>query len=163
MVMEKNRKIIKIVIFVTVIVGVLLAKYLPGVVPYWQCSEVYKRYHKVEGVRATYIKNFPLNDTLTVGVTLLEATTDSGWAVLQRDLSITPIPPEVIDLIDSNSVDLWMVSKRDYSRRKDSILSNNYLIAASQFKHKIAIFDIRSEEQLDAIYYYQLGEIKNSN
>ena len=161
--MEKNRKIIKIVIFVTVIVGVLLAKYLPGVVPYWQCSEVYKRYHKVEGVRATYIKNFPLNDTLTVGVTLLEATTDSGWAVLQRDLSITPIPPEVIDLIDSNSVDLWMVSKRDYSRRKDSILSNNYLIAASQFKHKIAIFDIRSEEQLDAIYYYQLGEIKNSN
>ena len=154
---------IKVLLFVVIVGGALAIRYGASVVPYWQCSEVYKRYHKVEGVRASYIKNFPLNDTLTIGVTLLEATTDSGWAMLQRDFSITPIPPEVINLIDSNSVDLWLASKRDYSRHKDSILSNNYLIAASRFKHKIAIFDIWSEEQLDAIYYYHFNKIQNSN
>ena len=151
---------IKVLIFVVIVGGALAIRYGASVVPYWQCSEVYKRYHKVEGVQATYIKNYPVNDTLTVGVTLLEATTDSGWAVLQRDFSITPIPPEVINLIDSNSVDLWLASKRDYSRHKDSILSNNYLIAASRFKHKIAIFDIWSEEQLDAIFENQIKSTK---
>ena len=149
--------------FFVVIGGVLAVKYLPGAVAYWRSSEVYKRYCEVEGVRASYVKDYPVNDTLTVAVTLLEATTDSGWAMLQRDFSITPIPPEVINLIDSNSVDLWLASKRDYSRPKDSILSNNYLIAASRFKHKIAIFDIWSEEQLDAIYYYHFNKIQNSN
>ncbi len=161
--MKRKDTIINILIFVVIVGGALVYRYMQSVVPYWQCSEVYKRYHKVEGVRASYIKNFPLNDTLTIGVTLLEATTDSGWAMLQRDFSITPIPPEVINLIDSNSVDLWLASKRDYSRHKDSILSNNYLIAASRFKHKIAIFDIWSEEQLDAIYYYHFNKIQNSN
>ena len=151
---------IKVLVFVVIVGGVLAIRYGSSVVPYWQCSEVYKRYHKVEGVQATYIKNYPVNDTLTVGVTLLEATTDSGWAMLQRDFSITPIPPEVINLIDSNSVDLWLASKRDYSRHKDSILSNNYLIAASRYKHKIAIFDIWSEEQLDAIFENQIKSTK---
>ena len=155
--------IIFVLVVVAAIVVGLAVRYVPSVVPYWQCSEVYKRYSKVEGVCASYIKDYRINDTLTVGVTLLEATTDSGWAMLQRDFSITPIPPEVINLIDSNSVDLWLASKRDYSRHKDFILSNNYLIAASRFKHKIAIFDIWSEEQLDAIYYYHFNKIQNSN
>ena len=162
--MKKRTRILLTVLICSILVGgALVYRYMQYVVPYWQCSEVYKRYHKVEGVRATYVKNYPVNDTLTIGVTLLEATTDSGWAMLQRDFSITPIPPEVINLIDSNSVDLWLASKRDYSRHKDSILSNNYLIAASRFKHKIAIFDIWSEEQLDAIYYYHFNKIQNSN
>ena len=152
--------IIFVLVVVAAIVAGLAVRYVPSVVPYWQCSEVYKRYSKVEGVRASYIKDYRINDTLTVGVTLLEATTDSGWAMLQRDFSITPIPPEVINLIDSNSVDLWLASKRDYSRPKDSILSNNYLIAASRFKHKIAIFDIWSEEQLDAIFENQIKSTK---
>lgn len=152
------------VLATVVVVGVALAvKFLFCAVPYWQSSEVYKKYKDVEGIRASYVKDFRVNDTLTIAVTLLEATTDSGWAMLQRDFSITPIPPEVINLIDSNSVDLWLASKRDYSRHKDSILSNNYLIAASRFKHKIAIFDIWSEEQLDAIYYYHFNKIQNSN
>ena len=149
------------VLATVVVVGVALAvKFLFCAVPYWQSSEVYKKYKDVEGIRASYVKDYPVNDTLTVGVTLLEATTDSGWAMLQRDFSITPIPPEVINLIDSNSVDLWLASKRDYSRHKDSILSNNYLIAASRFKHKIAIFDIWSEEQLDAIFENQIKSTK---
>ena len=152
--------IIFVLVVVAAIVVGLAVRYVPSVVPYWQCSEVYKRYSKVEGVCASYIKDYRINDTLTVGVTLLEATTDSGWAMLQRDFSITPIPPEVINLIDSNSVDLWLASKRDYSRHKDSILSNNYLIAASRFKHKIAIFDIWSEEQLDAIFENQIKSTK---
>ena len=160
MVMEKNRKIIKIVIFVTVIGGVLLAKYLPGVVPYWQCSEVYKRYHKVEGVRATYIKNYPLNDTLTVGVTLLEATDSAGWEVLQRDFELIPLPPEALAFFDTNSVNLCLASKDDYCKGKDSIILNNDVIAVSYYRQQVSVFSIVTEKQLDAVF---LNQIKSTN
>ena len=56
-------------------------KFLPRTVPYSQCSEVYKRYCEVEGIRATYLKDYRLNDTVTVGVTLLEAETEARKVV----------------------------------------------------------------------------------
>ena len=158
--MRWKDKIINVAIFVTIVGGALLVKYLPGVVPYWQCSEVYKRYHKVEGVRASYIKNFPLNDTLTIGVTLLEATDSAGWGVLQRDFGITPLPPEVLAFLDSNSVDLWMASKDDYCKGKDSVNLNNDIIAVSYYRQKVSVFSIESEEQLDAIFENQIKSTK---
>ena len=50
----------------------------PRTVPWEQCSEVYKKYSQMDGINAAYIKDYRINDTLTIGVTLLEATTDSG-------------------------------------------------------------------------------------
>jgi hypothetical protein len=132
---------------------------MQSVVPYWQCSEVYKRYAHTKDIRATYIKNFPLNDTLTVGVTLLEATTDSGWARLQEDFAVIPVPPEALAFCDSNTVNVWLAAKRDYSLRADSILLNNDLIAMNYMKHIISVFKLESEEQRDAILHYQATSI----
>ena len=36
-----------------------------------ECSEVYRRYEGLEGIDAAYIKNYRVNDTLTLPVTLL--------------------------------------------------------------------------------------------
>ena len=99
--MKRKDTIINILIFVVIVGGALVYRYMQSVVPYWQCSEVYKRYHKVEGVRASYIKNFPLNDTLTIGVTLLEATDSAGWEYLLQAFNI---PQEMIEL---EEIDVW--------------------------------------------------------
>ena len=80
--LTRKDRIINALIVVSVLVVGFVVWYLPPAIAYWRCSEVYKRYSRVEGVRATYIKDFRVNDTLTIGVTLLEATTDSGWATL---------------------------------------------------------------------------------
>ena len=157
--MKRKDTIINILIFVVIVGGALVYRYMQSVVPYWQCSEVYKRYHKVEGVRASYIKNFPLNDTLTVGVTLLEATTDSGWARLMEDFAIIPIPSDILAYCDSNTVNMWMAAKRDYSLRADPDLLNNDLIAMNYLKHIISVFHLESENQQDAILHYQTESI----
>ena len=156
----KKHNIICLAICLAGLLAVLVVLYLRTTVPYWQCSEVYKRYHKVEGVRATYIKNFPLNDTLTVGVTLLEATDSAGWEVLQRDFELTPLPPEVLAFLDTNSVDLWLASKDDYCKGKDSILLNNDIIAVSYYRQQVSVFSIVTEKQIDAIYEHQIKTIK---
>ncbi len=93
--------IIFVLVVVAAIVAGLAVRYVPSVVPYWQCSEVYKRYSKVEGVCASYIKDYRINDTLTVGVTLLEATDSAGWEYLLQAFNI---PQEMIEL---EEIDVW--------------------------------------------------------
>ena len=58
------------------------------ILPRWQVSDIYRRYEHVDGIAANYIHNYPVNDTITLFVTLLEATTDSGWALLVRDFEM---------------------------------------------------------------------------
>ena len=91
--------------FAVLVMAVVVIRY-PRTVPLEECSDVYKRYKDVEGVRATYVKDYRVNDTLTVGVTLLEATTDSGWAKLQEGFGIPVIPKELEALLyeDNNRV-----------------------------------------------------------
>lgn len=158
----RREKIFSVIICILFFGGALIVRYSQSVVPYWRCSEVYKRYSNVEGVNATYIKNYRVSDTLTVAVSLLEATDSTGWAMLQKDLAITPIPPEVAAIMDTGDVEVWLVSKQDYSRRDTAVL-NSDLIVMQYFRRTIAIFELESREQLEDILYYQSREITKSN
>ena len=123
-------------------------KKMSQTVPYSQCSEVYKRYSEVEGIRATYVKDYRVNDTLTVGVTLLEAETDSGWARLQEDFDLPAIPKEYEKYFygDSNNV-----AMKDFPKEKPLYLGDDTIvndwIAISFYRRTICHFVIKSEDQ----------------
>ena len=158
--MKKRTRILLTVLVCSFLVGVALVyRYMQYVVPYWQCSEVYKRYHKVEGVRATYVKNYPVNDTLTVGVTLLEATTDSGWAMLQEDFGLPVIPKELEELFcgDSNKVSVKCIPKKTPLYMGGDTLVNDW-IAISRYKRIICHFVIESKEQMRLIVHKNVDE-----
>ena len=135
------------------VVAVVAIRY-PRTVPYEQCGEVYKRYSKADGVRATYIKDYPLNDTLTVAVTLLEAVTDSGWVRLQEDFELPIIPKEFEEIFcgDSNRV-----TTKNYPKSVPLYIDGdtlmNDLIAISYYKHSICHFAISSKEKKDLIMH----------
>lgn len=158
----KDRKIhdyICVAICVVTVAVVLCIKYVPRAVPWEECSEVYKRYSRVEGVRATYVKDFRVNDTLTVGVTLLEATTDSGWATLQGDFGLPVIPKEYEERLcgDSNKVSVKNYPKDAPLFSGDDTLEND-LIAISRYRHTISHFEIQSKEQSELIMHKQYDE-----
>lgn len=73
---------------------VYVIKSHPRTVPWDACSEVYRRYANTDGVQATYIQDYRVNDTLTVNVTLLQATDSAGWQQLIADFEI---PEESIE------------------------------------------------------------------
>ena len=151
--------IIFILVVVAAIVVGLAVRYVPSVVPYWQCSEVYKRYSKVEGVCASYIKDYRINDTLTLGVTLLEATTDSGWAMLQEDFGLPVIPKEVEEFFygDSNRVSVKSCPKSVPLYTDRDTLADD-IIAISFFKRIICHFVIESKEQKRLILRKKVDE-----
>ena len=128
----------------------------PRTVPERECSEVYKRYHKVEGVRATYVKNYPVNDTLTIGVTLLEATDSAGWEYLLHAFNI---PQEMIEDADSGlDICTWQAIKDCPETRYDSWLSDDSdevvveIVSMSIKNQEICIFHTQDKEEQNAVF-----------
>ena len=62
-------------------------------------SEVYNRYKDVPGVNAAYIKDYRVNDSVTVSVTLLEASDSASWAGLKQDFNVVDSLPLVVEMI----------------------------------------------------------------
>ena len=163
-----TNRLINILIFV-VIVGGAAARLLPPAVAYWRSSEVYRRYCEVEGVRATYIKNFPLNDTLAIGVTLLEATDSAGWEYLLQEFKI----PEDVRLVFSQlncKVFDWQ-SPRNHPEiravinddKLDTGLTNNDIeICLMEFKdRRMAVFHTKNENEVYAVTNYNFYNMTN--
>lgn len=136
---------------------------LPQVVPFSQCSDVYKRYAKMDGVDASFIKDYKVNDTVRVDVTLLEAQTDSAWTILQTDFNVPIIPEEYRELVaSSNSVDFWLASKDNPKDRKDTIISHNDIIVMSRQMQTICICHIENKHQANAIMNRETHDLKTS-
>ena len=54
--------------------------------PLSECSEVYRQYRHQPGVRAAFIRQMPINDTLRLDMTLLEAEDSAAFADLLRKM-----------------------------------------------------------------------------
>ncbi len=121
--------------------------------PSREVSDLYTRYENVDGIAASFIKDYKVNDTIFVDVTMLEATTDSAWIILQHDFCIPIIPKEYEEYFyaDTNQLSLKLVPKKDPSLPMDSIILNNDLVAISYPKRLICIFSIEDTSQLKAI------------
>ncbi len=122
--MKKNRKIFRWGVFLLLC---LLAATLPAAIVYRchtvslsQCDELYRKYVDNPGIRASFIKDFPVNDTLAVDVLLLEATSDSAWCALLSDFGM---PKDLIDDYLANKE--AFVSEKRNSLIKVTVNKNN--------------------------------------
>lgn len=130
--------------------------------PQRQVSDLYRRYEHADGIAASYIHNYPVNDTLRVDVTLLEATTDSAWNGLVKEFNFgdqfnAELPS------DTNAVSFWFAPRNHYNLPMDSTLLNNDIVVASQYRKTMAVFHITSEDQVNAIVFRQIVNVKPQN
>jgi len=158
----KRDWLITIIICLVILGGGAAVLLLPQVVPFDQCSDVYKRYAKMDGVDATFIKDYKVNDSIRVNVTLLQATDSVSWNIIAKDLNVPP-PPEIPDeykglFLQSNSFGYFIVKnkpnedKQMHDKRKD-------ICTFSREKGTICIFHTCNETQIDAILDNSIDEI----
>ena len=164
--MRRRNIILVVVLFLlTVVGGVLAVRYLSGVVPYWRCSEVYRRYAHVEGVEAAFVKGFPINDTLGVDVTLLRATDSAGRAYLMEAFHISE--GMVKEAEENPLANIWMSqSLKDTPETRyipsDSIScadSDIEIIAKAMNEREICIFHTRGAGERVAVLNYKWDEM----
>lgn len=128
-----------------------------------ETSELYNRYADKEGIEASYIKDYRVNDSVFVDVTVLEATTDSVWEELLHDFNMTLIPDEVLEYLNDKDLVVWLAPKIDYSMPMDSVILNNDVISMVYLSKCICVFSIETEQQIKAVNFHQYDESSNKN
>lgn len=119
-----------------------------------EVSELYTRYEHVEGLDVSYIKDFKVNDTVCVDVTMLEAKTDSAWVLLKRDFEVAELTQEYQDMID-NGMDMVFIRLITKSAQEAADHSYTYnALAISHLLHTLTVFHTMSEAELDAVNQY---------
>lgn len=147
---------ITILICLLLLGGGAVVIFWPRTVPFEQCSEIYQKYANVEKVKASFIKDFKVNDTVFVDVTLLEAIDSVGWDILKTDFKVPPHPLELQPLID-NGEDLL------FTKHIPKYLANTSafpydLLVISHLTHTLTVFHINSDIEKHAIFNHNYKE-----
>ncbi len=150
---SKTGWIITILSVLVIASGGIAVKLWPRTVPVEECSPVYREYAGKPGIEASYVKDYRINDTTFVDVTMIHATTDSAWVKLCKDFIPKEYPRESINqLIYGIQLTQWTVSKSNphiqanLSTDKDC----NHLTLSST-SNSICIFHTDDIEQIMAI------------
>ena len=160
--MKPKQLILPSIIFLAIVLVALAVRLWPRTVPFDQCSDVYKRYAAVDGVDATFIKDYKVNDTVFVDVTLLEATDSVSWTTLKKDFEVPDPSPDFQQFIDSGE-DLIYVKLIPKTTTTDTILNSNpnNVLAISHLKRTLTIFHIKNDVEKHAVKYYNFDKSTN--
>ena len=140
-------------------VGVVVWRH---VLPRHRVSPLFERYEHSDGIAASYIHNYPVNDTLTLDVTLLEATTDSAWQALCADFALSDIV-ENIEQTAPNIVFLRQVSRHNYTQVVLGDSPDAECLAISCDSKTLAIFHTHNMKELRAVVYHNLKKLSNQD
>ena len=151
-------------IFLAIVLVALAVRLWPRTVPFDQCSDVYKRYAAVDGVDATFIKDYKVNDTVFVDVTLLEATDSVSWTTLKKDFEVPDPSPDLQQFID-NGEDLIYVKLIPKTTASDTILNPypNDVLAISPLNRTLTIFHIANAEEKHAVFHHNYKKTINQD
>lgn len=160
----KRSWLITILVCLLLLAGGWIVVSLPNVVPKDNCSDLYRQYAGAEGIKATFVKDYRVNDSLTLDVTILEARDSAGWAGLLKDFDITPLPQEALEFLglDTNAVTFWKVHKTDFTPVDDPLCTDFYLIVLQECRRTITLFSIENAAQSRAVFTRELTEMGNS-
>ena len=149
-------------VMVVVLLAMVRFRHSGEVVPLSQCSPVYRHYAQVSGIEASFVKDFPLNDTVSIDVTLLHATTDPAWQRLKHDFGLDSLDPVFVDGLNEENFFSWFAPKSDYSKPIDAVeRTNNDCISCSLSDNMICVFHINNIFQYKCIQYWQFKAMVN--
>ena len=162
--MRQKKLILPSIIFLAIIFVALAVRLWPRTIPFDQCSDLYKQYANVEGIDATFIKDYKVNDTVFVDVTLLEATDSVSWTTLKKDFEVPDPSPDFQQFIDGGE-DLIYVKLIPKTTASDTILNPypNDVLAISHLNRTLTIFHIANAEEKHAVFHHNYKKTINQD
>lgn len=148
------------VLAVLMVAGVAAAVLVPRLLPLGDEGSLYRRYRNMPGIEATYLKDFPVDDTLTVDVTTLTATDDEGWDTLCSDFNVPELPDFIQEKINNGNdmVIIRHVTKGNPSLQlKESESVINDVASISILNRTVSIFHTETEAEQLAVNSHQFG------
>ena len=129
--------------------------------PSREVSDLYTRYEKVDGIETSFIKDYKVNDTVFVDVTLIETKDTALWDSLCKDFDISLFlmyPKEYRERMSIEHSFGQQVIKNTIVSESDSLYKEN-LIIFSHTNMSMCIFHNVNDNQYNAIINEKLKEI----
>lgn len=149
-----KRRVISVAVCLVVAALVLVVKYHPRTVPIEECSQIYRDYADNPHIAVAFIKDFPVNDSISVDVTTFQATDSVGWETLKKDFRALQLPESTQKKIAQgiNIVTIHLAPQTDPTLPMDTtdILKNN-VIAISRLNHTVSIFHTKTVAEQKAV------------
>ena len=113
----KNKRPLFVVLMCLLLAGGVVLALIPCSPMPWQCSKLYWQYRGQEGIEASYVRDYPVDDTTLVDVTLLHATTDSAWVKLCQETFSYNYPDSIKEEILHGKAVTLRVASEDNIRK----------------------------------------------
>ena len=162
--MNRRSLIITFAVCLLAVAVAFVVKRCPRTVPFEQCSELYQRYADTEGIDASFIQGYRLNDSVRVDVTLLQATDSAAWMQLITDYGIDTPPKELEKLYrEKNIQELKYIPQKDPKLPMDTNLSANNVLCISWGTQTLCLFHTDEERQVNAIIKRNIHDAINNS
>ena len=137
----------------------------PRTIPFDKCSESYKIYANNPSVEASFIKDFRINDTIFVDVTLLEAVDSNGWNILKHDFCLPNLELVFQQNIEikEDMIFVRVVNKDNYCESVDESIPECNILATSFTKHTLCVFNVSNLCERYAVLHYNYDKSTNQN
>ena len=152
-----RRTLITLLLFVVAIGGALAWKYWPRTVPWEECSALYRQYAHADGIEATFLRGYRVNDTLYIDVTLLQATDSISWGTLKKNFKIYN-PSEQGRQSMARGEDNLEIVKHDI---ENDIYTYDICVASLRDRY-IAVFHTSNQSQKDIILNIIINKLFNA-
>ena len=142
--------------------AVALWRWWPRLFPDGATSELYQRYAGCEGIDASFIQGYSVNDSVRVDVTLLQATDSAAWQQLM-DTMYSNYSQEARDYImHRKKIRVRAIPKGYLNLPTDTVLLNNDIVVTDVANQTIFIFNLTDSNQLYAITRKYLKDVKTT-
>lgn len=134
---------------------------------YWlfhsnEVSEYYTRYAGADGINAAFVKDYRINDTLLLDVTVLEVTDSAVWEQTCAELGLrttAQIPEECRDFfLEPGGFESFVLHDTLDVRGKPTPLRTLFIF--QRFERTLCIFHHVTEAQYDAIMLKNMDDIE---
>ncbi len=150
----KNKRPLFVVLLCLLLAGGVVLALIPCSPMPWQCSKLYWQYRGQEGIEASYVRDYPIDDTTLVDVTLLRATTDSAWVSLgSNTIPYCYLENEISSKLYGNNITQWIASRDDirFTVVPTDTTSYNYVLLSAKAK-AILVFHTENITQVSLIF-----------
>ena len=162
-----KRLLITLLLSFLAVAAVMAWRWGPTLFPSSEVSDLYRRYEHNPHIRATDIRNFQVNDTLRVDVTLLQADNDSAWCALMLDfgesedlINLYNTNRELFVGEDVNAIEIFYIDKDDTKKHLPRLVPGSRLVIGSYEKKTLCIFHAEEEKYKDIISLTQIQNLK---
>lgn len=133
---------------------------------FFATSEVFRRYEHAQGIEADYIRNYPVNDTLRLDITILVAKDSCAFVKLLKEWNTSE---DVINMMFSVSAEkdsrtVRASLKNHPEMPSDTInMGNNDVRATFPQRRTIAFFHTTDESQIIPLLYAHFSKTIDIN